>query len=431
MVASSTLVTVSDDAEVRVVSLLAESAPAGMLGPTFQADCQASIDAGEAGLLLATVLADPGAVAALLTLEADEAAGAFSILSALLERADKPAQELANAVVAASSVPNKEDRKIALLSTLYNMRSGSGEKVELLRQMVELAGVSASKEALLDPTGTIGSLLSCPGDEDLSPLSRRCLDGDAQPPVVAMLDSWQVSHKDRQPIYRTVASVLPEADIRKQRFLLLLVASYSGSDSGSDQAVEVAVEAAVGAVRDPISLFVMQRNLLTYPAVQALQMKHPLLLGLLRVFQEGQLVDYNAFLQASGGPDPVLKQWALDAGACSRNMRVLSLCSLAADRGEEIPYSLVAETLQLPSVADVESWVIDAVSTGLLQAKMDQLQSKVIVERSVVRKFDAEQWKAVQTRLRLWKQSVGSVLAALKESQQSAAAAAAGGGPKK
>jgi translation initiation factor 3 subunit M len=210
------------------------------------------------------------------------------------------------------------------------------------------------------------------------------------------------------------------------------VASYSGSDGGSDQAVEVAVEAAVGAVRDPVSLFVMQRNLLTYPAVQALQAKHPLLLGLLRVFQEGQLVDYNSFLQANGGADRVLKNWALDAAMCSRNMRVLSLCALAADRGEEIPYSLVAEALQLPSVSDVESWVIDAVSTGLLLAKMDQLQQKVIVERSVVRKFDTEQWKALQTRLRLWKQSVGSVLAALKESQLSAAAAAAAGaGPKK
>jgi PCI domain/eIF3 subunit M, C-terminal helix len=442
MVVSSTLVNVTDDAEVRLVALLAESAPTGLLGPSFQADCQASIDAGEAGALLTTVLADTGAIAALLTLDADEAVGAVSILAALLERTGRSALDLASAVVAATSVPDKEDRKIALLSTLYNMRSDAGEKVELLRLMVELAGKSANKDALLAPTGTIGSLLSCPGDEELSsplsassssyaPLNRRCLD-DAQPPLVALMDSWQVSHKDRQPIYRTVASLLPDADVRKQRFLLLLVASYSGSDGGSDQAVEVAVEAAVGAVRDPVSLFVMQRNLLTYPAVQALQAKHPLLLGLLRVFQEGQLVDYNSFLQANGGADRVLKNWALDAAACSRNMRVLSLCALAADRGEEIPYSLVAKALQLPSVSDVESSVIDAVSTGLLQAKMDQLQQKVIVETSVVRKFDTEQWKALQTRLRLWKQSVGSVLAALKESQLSAAAAAAAGaGPKK
>lgn len=440
MVVSSTLVNVTEDAEVRLVAVLAESAPADLLGPSFQAECQASIEAGEAGLLLTTVLADMGAMAALLTLDADEAVGAFSILAALLERTGRPAQELAGIVVAASAVPDKEDRKIALLSTLYNMRSDTGEKVELLRQMIELAGKSANKEALLAPTGTLGSLLSCPGDDDLSsplaaasssssPVSRRCLE-DAQPPIVALLDSWQVSHKDRQPMYRTVASLLPDADIRKQRFLLLLVASYSELDGGSDQAVEVAVEAAVGAVRDPVSLFVMQRNLLTYPAVQALQAKHPLLLGLLRVFQEGQLVDYNSFLQANGGPGQVLKKWALDADGCSRNMRVLSLCTLAADRGEEIPYSLVAETLQLQSVSDVESWVIDAVSTGLLQAKMDQLQQKVMVERSVVRKFDTEQWKALQTRLRLWKQSVGSVLSALKESQQSAAAAAAAG-PKK
>ena len=95
-------------------------------------------------------------------------------------------------------------------------------------------------------------------------------------------------------------------------------------------------------------------------------------------------------------------------------MRILSFCSLAAEH-EEIPYSVVAETLQTP-VEDVEKWVIAAVSSGLLSAKMDQLQQKVMVERSVVRKFDMEQWKALQARLHLWKQNVGGILEAYKQS---------------
>ena len=94
-------------------------------------------------------------------------------------------------------------------------------------------------------------------------------------------------------------------------------------------------------------------------------------------------------------------------------MRILSLCSLAAEH-EEIPYSVVAETLQLTESGDVEKWVIAAVSSGLVSAKMDQLQEKVMVERSVVRKFDMEQWKALQSRLHLWKQNVGGILEAYK-----------------
>jgi translation initiation factor 3 subunit M len=49
---------------------------------------------------------------------------------------------------------------------------------------------------------------------------------------------------------------------------------------------------------------------------------------------------------------------------------------------------------------------------------MDQLAQKVMVERCIVRKFDMDQWKALQSRLVLWKQNVGSVLATLKQSQQ-------------
>ena len=136
------------------------------------------------------------------------------------------------------------------------------------------------------------------------------------------------------------------------------------------------------------------------------------LLELLKVFQEGNLVDYNSYIKSKGG-DAVLSQWELSSEDCSRHMRILSLCSLAAEH-EEIPYSVVAETLQLTESGDVEKWVIAAVSSGLVSAKMDQLQEKVMVERSVVRKFDMEQWKALQSRLHLWKQNVGGILEAYK-----------------
>lgn len=78
---------------------------------------------------------------------------------------------------------------------------------------------------------------------------------------------------------------------------------------------------------------------------------------------------------------------------------------------------MVANTLQTES-NDVEKWVIAAVSSGLLSAKMDQLQEQVIVERCVVRKFEMVQWKGLQSRLHLWKNNVGGILEAYKQSQQ-------------
>lgn len=186
------------------------------------------------------------------------------------------------------------------------------------------------------------------------------------------------------------------------------------------QGLAVAQEAALGAIKDPVSLFEHQRSMLSMPAIQALPAN---LHGLLKVFQEGKLEDYQGFVQANGGAAKVLTPLGLSEEECVRQMRILSLCSLSAEH-EEIPYSVVAKTLQLTSEKEVESWVIAAVSSGLLSAKMDQLQQKVMVERCVVRRFDTEQWKLLQTRLRSWKKNVGGVLQGLKQSNGTAAAAA-------
>jgi translation initiation factor 3 subunit M len=183
--------------------------------------------------------------------------------------------------------------------------------------------------------------------------------------------------------------------------------------------LEAARQAAMGAIQDPVTLFVPQRNMLGLPAIQALQKstkEDASLFQLLTVFQQGKLQDYYDYIQTNktlpGG---------LDAEKCVKYMRILSLCSLASEH-EEIPYAVVASTLQIPTDdATVESWVISAVSSGLLSAKMDQLQTLVLVERCVVRRFDMEQWKQLQSRLHAWKQNVGSILQAYKQQQAAAA----------
>jgi translation initiation factor 3 subunit M len=182
------------------------------------------------------------------------------------------------------------------------------------------------------------------------------------------------------------------------------------------QGLTAAKDAAMGAIRDPVTLFYQQRGMLTMPAIQALSQNTETerLYGLLTIFQEEKLEGYHEFVKKHGLPKD------LSAENCIRHLRILSLCSLAAEH-EEIPYATVAQTLQLPSDKEVESWVIAAVSSGLLVAKMDQLEQKVMVERAVVRRFEMEQWKALQSRLEMWKQNVRGILEGLKQTQAAAA----------
>jgi translation initiation factor 3 subunit M len=108
-----------------------------------------------------------------------------------------------------------------------------------------------------------------------------------------------------------------------------------------------------------------------------------------------------------------LQTFGIDPEACIYHLRLLSLCSLAAEH-EEIPYNAIAATLQVP-MDQVEQWVISAVSSGLMSAKMDQLSQVVMVEQCVVRSFGMGEWKVLQARLHGWKKNVGNILLALKQ----------------
>jgi translation initiation factor 3 subunit M len=140
------------------------------------------------------------------------------------------------------------------------------------------------------------------------------------------------------------------------------------------------------------------------------------LYDLLEIFQTGKLEDFYVFLSSSPANKTTLQTFGIEQETCIHHLRLLSLCSLAAEH-EEIPYAAIASTLQIP-MDQVEPWVISAVSSGLMSAKMDQLSHVVMVEQCVVRSFGMDEWKVLQTRLHGWKKNVGNILAALKQQQQ-------------
>jgi hypothetical protein len=164
MSSSSTIVNVAEDAELRLVRLLAQTAKSG----SFVQDCEACIANGDASQLLQTVINDTGALGALFVLEpSDEAVSAFSLLTALLTRVGRGDEEqgltklLADAV-ASILIPGKDmaevaQRQVSLLSVLYNMRANGNEKCALLARMIQIAGVH--QPTLLEPGKSLGDIV--------------------------------------------------------------------------------------------------------------------------------------------------------------------------------------------------------------------------------------------------------------------------------
>lgn len=54
--------------------------------------------------------------------------------------------------------------------------------------------------------------------------------------------------------------------------------------------------------------------------------------------------------------------------------------------------------------------MLDAVVSGRLEAKMDQLAGTISIERASFRSFTKENWKQLQTKLSQWRSAVSNVL---------------------
>lgn len=439
--ASTTLVNTAEAAELRLVHFLGDHDATS----PFVQSCENAIHQSDIASLLNTVCAHKPAIEKML--HSPEGVGAFTLLAALLDRlqdgtggttssssttnqARDAMKRLVTAIeeipvggsaAAAAGVVDKEDsspalalveNKIAMLCALYNLRAGS-EKCWILTRIFYVAAFSGHDESVLnllpERKRTLGQLLQ--GDN-----------------LESLMMGFELEETDKRELYGMASSVVAKlaqvcralnmekeaaaAQANKQRFLLKMLGTYSTISQVDDQARMAAKESALGAIRDPVTLFSEQRTILSLPPIATLQDKD--IYTLLEIFQQGKLEDFQSFLKTH--PQTLSKNNLSEQDAI-RHMRLLSLCSLATEH-EEIPYDAIATTLQVDQ-SEVENWVIDAVSSGLLSAKMDQLQHVVMVERCVVRRFGMEQWKVLQKRLDVWKKNVKSVLEGLKQSQHS------------
>lgn len=120
-------------------------------------------------------------------------------------------------------------------------------------------------------------------------------------------------------------------------------------------------------------------------------------------------VDYESF--GSTQVDDLTKEGILP-DVVSRKMRLLSLATLA-NQSSTIKLSDVADVLKVDS-SDVETWAVDAIVNGIIDAKIDQLESVIYVKHSIQREFTTEQWKEIANNLTTWKENVDALLQGLK-----------------
>uniref|UniRef100_A0A7S0ZIH8 Eukaryotic translation initiation factor 3 subunit M n=1 Tax=Timspurckia oligopyrenoides TaxID=708627 RepID=A0A7S0ZIH8_9RHOD len=289
------------------------------------------------------------------------------------------------------SVASKSDGcelRLRALSLLYNAVSEStaeGIKVrfQLLLRMISLAQ-NAHKSALL----------------------RSVFDKSEQ-----FADSWSLSLVDRRVLFDAISTALLNDGFSNEahEYELKALKSVDSNETAAD--ADRAAKTVVSAIRLD-SRFRLD-ELLEIPSVQALESSNALLWGLLNILVTGSLSDYTAYASKNG---PFLEsELRLSHEALLTKMRLLTFASLGMDK-QELTYDEVSSALDVPK-SETEMWVVRAISFGLVDARMDQIQQKVTIIRSTQRVFTKEHWKPLHDRITLWKNNLDELSSILSSNR--------------
>ncbi|XP_063900808.1 eukaryotic translation initiation factor 3 subunit M-like [Zophobas morio] len=193
-------------------------------------------------------------------------------------------------------------------------------------------------------------------------------------------------------------------------FAMKFIFKYLGSfDGESPEVLDAARDSAISCISSVIKVpkvFQMD-HLLDFDVVNNLN-GHPSY-DLLDIFVNGNLEDYYKFY---GENSDLISKLDLDHNSNVRKMRLLTLISLAHGKNE-VEYSLIETSLQLRR-EDIEVWIINAIGAELLEGKLDQMNSKLLVRRAIYRNFSTSHWQQIYDRLSTWQANIASLLESLE-----------------
>lgn len=205
--------------------------------------------------------------------------------------------------------------------------------------------------------------------------------------VSRWVDEWELSVQDKRDLLWAVSQVLTaeqkDSSPAALKFLIKYLNTFENEEY-SIEAINAATTAVVRAVRSPLASF-SDRSVL-----QQTVSKHNVnnsdlqsLVTLLRIICEGDMTQFSSFEKTNSG---LMSKHAISSDEVMHSLRLLKLCNLAtrvdhqAQPGE-ISYDAISAGLEVDA-DEVEMWVVEAISNGLMDATIDQLR-RVIVVRCV------------------------------------------------
>jgi len=158
-------------------------------------------------------------------------------------------------------------------------------------------------------------------------------------------------------------------------------------------------------------------ELLSLSAVTALKgdAQYGPLFELLTILTSDSVETYVKFAEANKS---YLEKLGVDESAALAKLRVLTLCSLGAQKGGVWSFSDLAKALHVSVGAELEEAVVEAVCSGKVDAKIDQEQQCVIVERVTPRVFAGKvAWTELGEKLTMWTKNIQHVMRSFRDAR--------------
>jgi translation initiation factor 3 subunit M len=221
-------------------------------------------------------------------------------------------------------------------------------------------------------------------------------------PYIARIDEWHkawgITQEKTHELYLQVADCYKCLDSSDERIkaLYTLLDMYEGADKkGLQKHGPVGVELLSIVIESPQVLDFTE--FLGLAVVRELRGgEHKKLVEMVDLLSEGNL---GKFLKEHPKGDKFFTSYNLTHESCLTKMRLLTLANTA--QAGELKLSDVATALRMDE-KEAEHWVVRAVSTGILNARVDQIKRVVLVKSAFERSSGQDQWQQLDTQLESW-----------------------------
>ena len=100
-----------------------------------------------------------------------------------------------------------------------------------------------------------------------------------------------------------------------------------------------------------------------------------------------------------------MEQYKFSMDEAILKKQYIQVCSLDEGATQEKVRSF-AEISKLLGIGedDIEEWIIEAMSNGIIDAKIDQINEKVIVKTTMLRVLNEKEWMKIKDKIAVWRQ---------------------------